>query len=113
MVYYVFSYEFGSGWNLTFRTGHQEIKDLFNLVTMFLLVILSIHELSYLRDHSWETKLFFTFQNLMDVKLLVILLEIFFVFNRLGYDVIRISQCAFMIVVLISQAIDLEPEFLI
>jgi len=92
MVYYVFSNEFGPGWNFTFRTGHQEVKDLFDLITMLLLVILSIHELSYQRDHSWETKLFFTFQNLMDVKLLVILFQIFVVFNRLGSDVIRISQ---------------------
>ena len=73
MVLDVFSDKSGTGWNLSFRSGHEEVKDLFDLVFMLLRVFLGVHELSDQSNHTREIEVSFPLENFMDKEFLIIL----------------------------------------
>ena len=66
------------GWNLTFGSGYQKVKDNFYLVDMVSRVILNLHELSDQSDHSWEFAL--PEKYLVDKQLLIALYIISHIF---------------------------------
>lgn len=73
MVNDILSDELGSGWNFSFGSGHQEVKDLLDLLLMLRAVVLSFHELSNQSKHSREIGFWLSLENLKDIEFLVIL----------------------------------------
>lgn len=68
--------EVGSGWYLSFSSGCDELKNVFELLLLIVIVLLTRHEMSDQGEQSREVGLRLSLKNFVDKKLFVVWLEV-------------------------------------